>query len=245
MTYDDSRGRTDAARQGATQVAETAREEGRDIAAEATTQARDVAGTARDEAQHVADAAKSQAGEVVGQAKERAADVVEDLRAEVRHRADEQGARAAGALHDASRQLRSMARSGESSGMLVDLAGQAADRVDRFASRIDEGGIERVMHDVRSYAQRKPGTFLLAAGAAGFVLGRLARNASGATGTTGGAAPQPMATGTTPAPLSAPYGTPPSVGYDTAVGTEIPAGTEAPYLGGATPPAEVYGERPR
>jgi hypothetical protein len=110
-------------------------------------------------------------------------------------------------LHDTSVQLRKMAESADG-GVLVDLAHNAATRLDGVASRVERDGIDGLLDDVRSYARRRPGTFLVAAGVAGFVVGRLARNASSAL-----SAPQQPAPVTTPAAPSA----------------------ESDYIGGATP----------
>lgn len=42
--------------------------------------------------------------------------------------------------------------------------------------KLDGGGADRVMADVRSWARRNPGGFLLGAAVTGFVAGRVARN---------------------------------------------------------------------
>jgi hypothetical protein len=68
---------------------------------------------------------------------------------------------------------------------------EGAQAANRFASRLDEGGIERAVADVRSWARRNPGGFLLGAAVAGFVAGRLARNLSSDNGTSGNRAPSP------------------------------------------------------
>jgi len=44
-----------------------------------------------------------------------------------------------------------------------------------LATRLDQGGLDAVMADMRSWARRQPGTFLLGAVAAGFVVGRVVR----------------------------------------------------------------------
>jgi hypothetical protein len=258
MTYEGESGTADAARREAAGVASTARDEAGSVATVAKDEAQQVTGAAREEARHVADTAREQAGEVVGEAKDRARDVVGDVREELRRRADEQGARAAGALHETGRQLRSMADSGEDN-VLTGVVSQAAQQVEQLASRLDDGGVERVLDDVRSFARRKPGTFLLAAGAAGFVIGRLARNVNGLGGDSRASADAPGSSGlqqyyAAPTSPSPPL---PGLGVDTTIGTgadptlggggdsPIPSGTEMPYVGGATPPADVYGEGPR
>jgi hypothetical protein len=231
MTFEgEPTGTADAAKQGASSVANAARDEGRNVASEAKTQAQQVTSTAREEAQHVTEAMRSQAGDVAGEVKERARDVVHDLREEAKRRADEQGARAAQALHQTSGQLRSFGQNSED-GVLVDLAHQAAEKVDHLASELENGGVERVMRDVRSFAQRKPGTFLLAAGAAGFLLGRLARNASDLTGSTDAGA----SSTTWNANANAPMPQSPLPGMNAGLEDDVP------YMGGAAP-VSAYSE---
>jgi F0F1-type ATP synthase membrane subunit b/b' len=207
MSNESNDGRADAVTHGASAVATTSREEARDVAETAKSQAQDVKGAATEQAQQLGD-----------EAKEHARDVVADLREDLRRRADEQGTRAAQALHDTSSQLRSMARSADG-GAVVDLAQNAATRLDDVASRLDRSGIDGLIDDVRSYARRRPGTFLLAAGAAGFLVGRLARNASSAMAGTN----QP----TTPPAVTAPDVTPPA--------SSTPLSAESDFVGGATP----------
>jgi hypothetical protein len=45
---------------------------------------------------------------------------------------------------------------------------------------MDQRGVEGVLDDVRSFARRRPGVFLLGAGIAGFAVGRLVRGAKDA-----------------------------------------------------------------
>lgn len=192
MSNEGNGGRTEAMSRGASAAAATSREEAHDVADTAKSQAQDVMGSAREQAQQLGD-----------EAKEHARDIVADLREELRRRADEQSTRAAQALHDTSGQLRSAARSAEG-GVVVELAQSAATRLDDVASRLDRRGIDGLLDDVRSYARQRPGTFLLAAGAAGFLVGRLARNASSVMSGTSEPTPSPAVTAPAPsAPLSA------------------------------------------
>jgi F0F1-type ATP synthase membrane subunit b/b' len=204
MSNESNDSRAEAMTRGASAVATRSREEARDVAETAKSQVQDVKGTATEQAQQLGD-----------EAKDHARDLVADLREDLRRRADEQGTRAAQALHDTSSQLRSMARSAEG-GAVVDLAQSAATRLDDVASRLDRSGIDGLLDDVRSYARRRPGTFLLAAGAAGFLVGRLARNASSAMSATSQPATPPAPAVTPPASLA-------------------PVSAESDFVGGATP----------
>jgi hypothetical protein len=61
-------------------------------------------------------------------------------------------------------------------GLARTLAEESASAAEQFANRLEDGGVERLVADARSWARRNPGTFLLGALAAGVVVGRLVRN---------------------------------------------------------------------
>jgi hypothetical protein len=135
----------------------------------------------RAEASHVAETATDQARSVAQEAKQQARSTAHQVQDDLRSRANEEAAKFAQTLHDASRQMRQMAEStgGEEQSFASSLVGEGAQAAERFASKIDEGGVDRVMADVRSWARRNPGGFLLGAAVAGFVAGRVARNFGG------------------------------------------------------------------
>lgn len=147
----------------------------RAAAGEAGTQAGELASTAKDSAASVAHAAAGEARSVFDEATGRAKDLASDATRELRLKADEEAVRVAGGLHDFGRQLRSMADAGER-GLLTDLVRDGADRAERFAGRLDDGGLDGVLDDARRFARSRPGLFLLGAAAAGVVAGRVARN---------------------------------------------------------------------
>jgi hypothetical protein len=135
--------------------------------------------TAREEAGAVAESIKDESKNVAQTAQEEARDAFHHVQSDVRERADAEATKFAGTLHDTSRQLRSMADgTTEQQGFAATLAREGASAAERLANRLDAGGIDGVMADVRSWARRSPGTFLLGAAAAGFVTGRLIRNMS-------------------------------------------------------------------
>jgi len=138
-------------------------------------------GATREQATQVAGTAKEQAQEVAQQAKQQAKSTVRQLQDDARERADQEASKLAETMRSASRQMRSMAScaDGEQQSLATNLMHEGAQAADRFASQLDEGGIERVTADVRSWARRNPGGFLLGAAFAGFVVGRIARNLSG------------------------------------------------------------------
>jgi hypothetical protein len=68
------------------------------------------------------------------------------------------------------------------------VAREAADRARGLSSRLEGREPRELLDDVRGFAQRKPGTFLLGALAAGVVAGRLTRGAKAAQSSSSGTA---------------------------------------------------------
>ena len=62
-------------------------------------------------------------------------------------------------------------------GIAVDLGRQLADTAERAASKLDDGGVDAVMSDLKRFARRRPAVFLAGALGAGFVAGRLLKAA--------------------------------------------------------------------
>ena len=56
-----------------------------------------------------------------------------------------------------------------------ELVGMLAARSSSFAQYLDQHGPETVLHELQAFARRRPGTFIVAAVAAGFVVGRLGK----------------------------------------------------------------------
>ena len=75
-----------------------------------------------------------------------------------------------------------MASQGGTSGLAAEVARQAAERARSFSSSIDGREPAELLDDLRGFARRRPGLFLLGALAAGVVAGRLARGAASSSG---------------------------------------------------------------
>jgi len=133
---------------------------------------------ARAEAGAVADKMKEETKSVAQQAQQQASTAVHQVRRDVASRANEEAGKFAQTLHDTSRQLHSMASASEDQGIASTLVREGSNATEKLANRLDEGGIEAVMADVRSWARRQPGAFLLGGLTAGFIAGRLVRNMS-------------------------------------------------------------------
>lgn len=150
----------------------------------AKSQASDVAGGAKDAAQQVAGTAKEQAGQVAQEAKSQVRQVVGQAQSELSDQAQTQQTKAASNLHSLGDQLAAMAQGSDQPGMATDVAQQAADRAHEFAGWLENRDPQGVLDEVRSFARRKPGVFLVAALGAGVLAGRLARGMSADPDTT-------------------------------------------------------------
>jgi hypothetical protein len=141
-----------------------------------TAEERSVAGAAADETKSVARAAADEARSVAHDATNEVRKLMGDARSQLRSQANEQSDRLAGSLQDVGHQLRTMAeKADDPESPVTSLTRQAADTADRFASHLQDGGVDRVMDDVKRFARNRPGVFLAGALAAGFVVGRMVK----------------------------------------------------------------------
>jgi len=147
---------------------------------------------AKDQASQVSQSARASGKQVASTVADEASNVAAETRRqtkqlgqEVSHQAQQQAAlqkdKAASGLYSLGEELRSMARQGGQSGPATDLAHQAADKVTDLAGWLEQRDPGSLLEEVRTYARRKPGTFLIGAAAAGIVAGRLTRGTVGAS----------------------------------------------------------------
>lgn len=144
----------------------------RDVAAE---EARGVAGDAAAAGQQTADTAKDQAAQVADEAKVQARQVYDQAKQEFGEQMGSQHQRAASGLSALADELSSMVRGSDEQGMVTDLAQQASDRAREAARWLESRQPGDVLEEVKSFARRRPGTFLAAAAVVGLVGGRLTR----------------------------------------------------------------------
>jgi hypothetical protein len=148
-----------------------------------TSQAQEAASKATDEAttqaSELKDAAKEHAGAVVSEAKQQARSVLRNAQSELQKQAEQQAHRAGDGMRQASTQLQKMADAGEA-GVVTDLTRQLAGTLEHVSTRIGDGGLRAVGDDLRDFARRQPGLFLLGAGVAGFFVTRAVRAAGAA-----------------------------------------------------------------
>jgi uncharacterized protein YjbJ (UPF0337 family) len=218
-------------------------------------QAKQAAGTAKQEARHTADTAKGEAKDVAGTAKDEARTVVSEskqqaagLLDEARSQADDQARtqrdRVVSTLRTFGDDLEKMANGEQpGDGMARDVARQVADRAREISGRMDGREPTELLDEVRSFARRRPGTFLLGAVAAGVVAGRVSRGAKDAQQqSSSGGSPTPVyddvratqATGTGPGGV-------PTGPAGTATGAPT-AATGSPGIPPAYPAGSAVGE---
>jgi hypothetical protein len=155
-------------------------------------EARNVGQTAAQAGSQVASTAADQAKEVAYQTKAQAQDLVQQGRTQLRQQAVSSQHKAAEGLQGIASQLRSMVEgNAPAPGPARDLVEQGTAKVEQFASWLQNREPADLLDEVRSFARRKPGVFLLSAALAGVVAGRLtsgvkaAHTGSGTSSTSG------------------------------------------------------------
>jgi vacuolar-type H+-ATPase subunit H len=133
--------------------------------------------SAKESGKQVASAAADEASNVTAEARQQAKNLGHEFSNQAQQQAALQKDKAANGLHSLGEQLRSMAQQGGQSGPVTDLAHQAANKVTDLAYWLERRDPGSLVEEVRMYARRKPGTFLLGAAVAGIVAGRLTRGA--------------------------------------------------------------------
>lgn len=240
MTYDYTTG----TRSEGTSTAQTARDE-----------ASGVAQSAAETGKYLAGEAGAQAKGVAAEAGRQAKDLLDQGKTQLSSTAGEQQQRLAGGLRTFSSDLSRMADGAESS-LASGVARTVADQTGSIASWFENREPADIVYEVKEFARRRPGTFLLIAASAGLVAGRLTRgvrDASSDSGTSGQLygsgqhrAPGAPSTGTYGLADTTPtqsYGT--TGGYGTTTGAAYGTTTGAAYGTGTSdyppPPAPEYG----
>lgn len=183
--------------------------------------------------------AKGEAAAVTQEAKRQLGDLWTQARTEVSEQAGTQQSRIAGGLTAVGSQFSQMANAPTEQNLATDIVREVGQRVDGLGQWLETHGPDEVLAEVRSFARRRPGTFLLIAAGAGVVLGRLTRGLKDAPSSPQQAAPTsaptvPVRTSVMPEPVAEPL----PVYAD--VVEERPRSTDAP----ATPvPATTWDQR--
>ncbi len=144
-------------------------------------QAADVADTAKQAGVQVTDTVKEQAGQVTAEAKHQAKQLLAQAQSELTEQAAATQQRVSDGLHALADELSGMARNSEQDGVATDLARQAADRARQTAGWLADRDPGSLLEEVRSFARKKPGTYLAIALGAGVLAGRLTRGLTAPT----------------------------------------------------------------
>jgi hypothetical protein len=237
-----SDGGSDAgAKEKAKAKADSAKEEAAGVAGDAKSAASDVVGSAKEQASKVASEATGQAKELFGQAT-----------SELKEQAGAQQEKAAAGLRTMGDHLGSMADNGES-GVAGELVRNLSGRAHGVAEWLEGRDAGTLLDDVKSFAARKPGTFIAIAAASGLLAGRVVKSLTAeakhqhevadqagtgtdTTGSAGGAATQTAPATSTGAqtPLVGDAG-PVAGEYDVVEQGELPDVIAAPGNPSATP----------
>lgn len=184
-TPDAGSGKADAAK-GAAQ----------DVAGDAKAKVSDVAGTAKEQAAKVASEATDHAKQLYGQASEN-----------LKQQAGEQQERAAGGLRSLGEQLGRMAENDEDQGVAAKVVRDLSGRATSAAGFLENRDPGSLLDEVKSFAAKRPGTFIAIAAGAGILAGRLtkalAADAKHSHEHDAGDGPAPTHTGTGTGPGSA------------------------------------------
>ncbi|NKE60404.1 hypothetical protein FXN61_27885 [Lentzea sp. PSKA42] len=139
----------------------------------------EVAQHAKDAAGQVSTTVREQAQHVTRETADQARHVVRDVRERVAAEAEQQALRVSKQLGRIADELSEMAGNAPPSSMSAGAIRSAADTSRQAARFLDERGAQGLLDSARDYARRKPGTFLLGAAVAGFLVGRVAKSATG------------------------------------------------------------------
>ena len=175
-----------ATQQAAGQTATTAKDEAAQVGQVAASAATDVASTA-----------KQQAGQVAGEAVNQLKSLTDDARNQATQQVSNATEQLSTKVRSLAGEMRDLGQGkGDANSTIAGLVQQLADRGEQLADQITAKGPGGLVQDLRGFAARKPGTFLLGALAAGVVTGRLVKGATAGSTPSGSSA----ATGYGPTP---------------------------------------------
>ena len=139
-----------------------------------------VAGEAKDKARGVAQTAKSQGKEVAGEAQVQAKQLFSQAKSEAYDQAGQQQQRLSQGIRALGEEFGAMAQgsreSDAPSGTATNLSRAAGRQLENVAGWFEQREPADVLDEVRRFARRRPGTFLLGAAALGLIAGRITRS---------------------------------------------------------------------
>jgi hypothetical protein len=206
-------------------------------------EAKNVKDTAVQAGSQVASTATDQAKQVAQETQRQAKDLLDQGRSQVKDQVVSQQQKAGQGLSSLAQELRALAdgSSEGAPGPARDLLQQASGLVENFAGKLQNREPAELLEEVRSFARRKPGTFLLGAAVAGVLAGRLTSGVKAAhadSGSSGGSANgfSGQTNYVDPAPAYRASTATPAAGLAGAPGTGAPL-PPPPY--GTVPPADA------
>jgi len=137
--------------------------------------AQDVAGDAKDKAANVAGTAKEQASNVASEATDHAKQLYAQATDTLKEQAAGQQQRAAGGLRSIGEQLGRMADNDDQQGVAAKVVRDLSNRAGSAAGYLDGRDPGSLLDEVKSFAAKRPGTFIAVAAGAGILAGRLAK----------------------------------------------------------------------
>ena len=174
---DQGRRVADTAKESATQVKDTATDQGRRVAGTAKDEAGQVKDTAVEQGQKVASVAKDEAVQVKDEAVSSLKDIVGQGRTELTSQIGNSQNRLAEYVHSLSDELGTMASGGgDGTGPLADLAHRYARQGGEISHWLSEHEPADLLDEVTRFARRRPWAFLGASLLAGAVVGRVTRS---------------------------------------------------------------------
>jgi polyhydroxyalkanoate synthesis regulator phasin len=173
---DESQEMASMAMDGGEEVASAAADEGREVASEAARAGRETAEAARRDARELADTAKEQVSEISQEVVDQGRGLLEETRTQLEDQANTQVEQLAQTVRRLGAQTQALAegRTSEAGGLpgyLENVSG----RLEGWADDLEVRGVDGLVDDLKTFARRRPGVFLLGATAVGFGVGRLVR----------------------------------------------------------------------
>jgi ElaB/YqjD/DUF883 family membrane-anchored ribosome-binding protein len=115
---------------------------------------------------------------VTDQAREKAGEAMDTARSglkQAEQRVDENRGRAADSMDQAAQKLHDRADSVPGGERTTEMAHQAADKLQSASSYVREHDVSEMTSDIESFVRKHPAESLIAAAAAGFLIGKMLR----------------------------------------------------------------------
>jgi len=184
-------GTTGVAKEQASQVGSTATQAAGQVAQTSKEQVSEVGSTATQAAGQVAQTSKEQAQQVASEASRQVRDLAGELRTQVTDQASSQQTRLAETVRSLADELQQIGSgTGGQSGIATDLASQVSSRVQDVAGMLENRQPGELVDELRQFARRRPGAFLIGAAVAGVVAGRMTRGVVASQSSDGGSSSQ-------------------------------------------------------